>query len=412
MFIFYSVSFGRDLHGGLKVGNIQRLHLKELKRGSPRTKSARARLQTSSDGRMTLKQLEEQRARWYCIAGKPLKTAGALLDKAPAGEIHVFGGEIISRNTTPPKVDDTKAPRQSSLSLKLLDTGCPLVARTYLPPIVRARFRTSDVTVDSFQTEHRDVVTAFISLPGIFAKSSKAKGIDAGLLNDTYSALMGICRKHEGVLRDFLFEDKGCTMICCWGVVNTNEFDALRCVLFGLEAVAAMSTLNEKVKIGISMGKCLVLPIGNERRRDWTVMGTEVNMSARLCAKAPVRSALCSETVYEATKDHVNFDMSAPMKLKGRDGEHRALKALNKKSGIIRRKIDANIIDSAIFVGRKNEMQQLHSAVTALRNEKKGGAFILEGLAGIGKIKETTCSFLFISLTPIFLSFFFFFLQH
>ena len=113
------------------------------------------------------------------------------------------------------------------------------------------------------------------------------------------------------------------------------------------------------------------------------VMGTEVNMAARLCGKAPTGSIYCSEKIYEDTKLHVSFDMSKPLLLKGRDGEQRALSPVAKKVGMVRRQVDAEI--SNIFCGRKEEMIKLHAAVAALQNEKKGGAFILEGLAGIGK---------------------------
>ena len=180
------------------------------------------------------------------------------------------------------------------------------------------------------------------------------------------------------------FEDKGCTMICCWGAVNSGEFDALKSVLFSLEAVAALSTLKEPVKVGISGGMCLSCPIGSHSRRDWTIMGTEINMAARYCGKAASGSILCSEKIYDLTKEHVNFDMTKPIVLKGRDGESRALSPLNKKVGLIRRKIDKEL-ENAVFVGRKEEMRQLRSAVATLRETSEGGAFIVEGLAGIGK---------------------------
>ena len=290
-----------DLHGGLDRGNIQRIHLKDLRAGSPRTRSARQRLQDQEDATMSSAELEKRRSRWFCVSGRPLKLAGALLDKSAAGQIKVAGGEVIDRTTkvaegksnesnevvvtneskNENKTGDTfstVAPNNSgtvsrgrsvsrlSFSLKTTSTA----ARAYLPPIVRAKFKGA-MTIDGGSVEHRNVVIAFISLPGIFKQSSKAKGVDVAHLNDTYSALLSICSKHEGILRDFLFEDKGCTMICCWGVVNANEFDALRAVLFSLEALAALSTLKEKVKIGISGGHCLSCPIGNDMRRDWTV---------------------------------------------------------------------------------------------------------------------------------------------
>ena len=251
-----------DLHGGLDRGNISLIHLKELKSGSPRTVSARQRLNEMEERTLSLSELESRRPRWFTIAGKPLKTCGKLLDKAGPGVFNIYGGETITRETsTITESKDGYSTKSNSDSVVLRSPSvdisrasfnkksCPAIGRAYLPPIVRAKY-SGAFTVDESTQEHRNVVIAFLSLPSIFKQSSRAKGVDIVRLNDTYSALLGICHKHEGTMRDFLFEDKGCTMICVWGVVNSNEFDALRAVLFSLECIAAMSTLNEDIKIG------------------------------------------------------------------------------------------------------------------------------------------------------------------
>ena len=121
--------------------------------------------------------------------------------------------------------------------------------------------------------------------------------------------------------------------------------------------------------------------VGAVSRRDWTVMGTEVNMAARLCGKAERLTVFVSENIYDTVKSHVNFDMTKPLVLKGRDGESRALRPLNKKVGIIKRKIDRDL-ENNIFVGRTKEMESLRAAVDKLCTESTGSAFIL------GKTKE------------------------
>ena len=131
-------------------------------------------------------------------------------------------------------------------------------------------------------------------------------------------------------------------------------------------------------------GNCFTGVCGHSMRRDFVVMGTEVNMAARLLGKADIGTALCSEAVYEATKDNIGFDMTKPVTLKGREGEQRALRPFGKKVGNVRHKADKGLT-SAIFVGRQEEMATLHSAAKNLRENGKGAAFILEGLAGMGK---------------------------
>ena len=91
------------------------------------------------------------------------------------------------------------------------------------------------------------------------------------------SALKSILAKFEGDMRDFLFEDKGCTFIACFGIKQITEVDALRAVLFAIEATAACESLGDPCKIGISMGQCFTGVCGHPSRHDFVVMGAETN---------------------------------------------------------------------------------------------------------------------------------------
>ena len=113
-------------------------------------------------------------------------------------------------------------------------SNCPKKAKAYLPPIVAAKNANN---VGKFTNEKRRVVIAFVSVPGLEKKAVKSQGVEAAHLNDVYSALKSVLNKFEGLMRDFLFEDKGCTMICCFGIDQISEVDALRAVLFALEAL-------------------------------------------------------------------------------------------------------------------------------------------------------------------------------
>ena len=41
--------------------------------------------------------MERSKQRWFLIAGRPIKTAGSLLDKAKPGTIETFGVNIITQ---------------------------------------------------------------------------------------------------------------------------------------------------------------------------------------------------------------------------------------------------------------------------------------------------------------------------
>ena len=54
---------------------------------------------------MSKAELERSREQWFLVAGRPIKKAGSLLDKAKAGEIKLFGGLTITRNTKANDID-------------------------------------------------------------------------------------------------------------------------------------------------------------------------------------------------------------------------------------------------------------------------------------------------------------------
>ena len=87
-----------DLHGGLAATMaVQRIHLKELRGSSPRSNSARQRMKKEEVATMSRSELERSKQRWFLIAGRPIKTAGSLLDKAKPGTIETFGVNIITQ---------------------------------------------------------------------------------------------------------------------------------------------------------------------------------------------------------------------------------------------------------------------------------------------------------------------------
>ena len=209
--------------------------------------------------------------------------------------------------------------------------------------------------------------------------------MNAAQLNDVYSALRSVLAKFEGQMRDFLFEDKGCTLIACFGIIQITEVDALRAVLFALEASSACSSLSDPCKIGISMGQCFTGICGHPSRNDFVVMGAETNMAARLMGKAEVGKILVSERVYNETQNYIGYDMSNPIEVKGKDGMFRALTPYGRKAGAVRHK-NQDQLDKAVFVGREQEMTVLRSGLKSMLDEKKGSAYILEGLAGMEKV--------------------------
>lgn len=90
-----------------------------------------------------------------------------------------------------------------------------------------------------------------------------------------------------GFLRQFLVDDKGCVLIAMWGMPSytyaNNCSRALYCAHLIRQKTKAIAI---ECSIGITTGTVFCGTIGAAERCDYVGIGTEVNMAARLMAKA------------------------------------------------------------------------------------------------------------------------------
>jgi class 3 adenylate cyclase/uncharacterized protein YdbL (DUF1318 family) len=97
--------------------------------------------------------------------------------------------------------------------------------------------------------------------------------------------------------------------------------NAIRC---GVEIHRALDVMNASstdeplaVGIGIVTGEAILGSIGSADRLDYTAIGSNVNLSARLCERARAREILMSESAYEQVRDLVAAEAAEPLDVKG-----------------------------------------------------------------------------------------------
>lgn len=110
----------------------------------------------------------------------------------------------------------------------------------------------------------------------------------------------------DGMLRQYLTDDKGTVAIAVWGCPPTSSpEDSLRALAF---TAFVNKLLPGQVACGATTGFCYTGAIGDSERCEYVVVGHAVNMAARLMGKAQLGTALCdaetARSLLQCADDH------------------------------------------------------------------------------------------------------------
>lgn len=138
------------------------------------------------------------------------------------------------------------------------------------------------------------------------------------LLNNYFDLMCTILKKHNAIIDKFI----GDAIMAIFG-------DGVRGVMNAAEAsiemVNELKKFNKKrkiplnMRIGINSGKLFFGDIGSKLfRRDFTVIGDNVNIGQRLESACKVNSIYISESTYQLIKNNVDAKYVGPLELKGK----------------------------------------------------------------------------------------------
>jgi class 3 adenylate cyclase len=146
------------------------------------------------------------------------------------------------------------------------------------------------------------------------------------LLNEYFTEMSEIALKHGGTIDKFI----GDAILIFFGDPESKgeQEDARACLSMAIEMQARLAQLNAqwkergvqkpfRVRMGINTGYCNVGNFGSDQRMDYTIIGAEANLAARLQAAAePGRIVLSYET-YALVRDRVSAHALDEIRMKG-----------------------------------------------------------------------------------------------
>ena len=243
---------------------------------------------------------------------------GQLIDRTNEVTLQARNEELLLENE--------KAFKELSFKTERLEKISNQLAKYLSPQIYKNIFETD---TDKVETYTRKKLTVFFSDIKEFTSLSDTLDPDllAEIINEYLSEMTEIALHFGGTIDKFI----GDAILIFFGDPETEgtALDAEKCVNMAIAMRKRVGELDEvwkkekgitqglQVRTGISTGYCTVGNFGSVQRVDYTVLGSPVNLAARLEAACGPQEILVSPETKSLVAKVFKFEEKKPIKLKG-----------------------------------------------------------------------------------------------
>lgn len=196
----------------------------------------------------------------------------------------------------------------------------------YLSPQIYKSIFSGEMDVE-LQTQRKKLTIFFSDIKDFTALTEKLQPEDlTALINEYFTEMSTIALKYGGTIDKFI----GDAILVFFGDPTTlgAEDDAKACVQMAIEMQRRLGELNVswrklgaeepfRVRMGINTGFCNVGNFGSVARMDYTILGAEVNLSARLQSIAAPGGIVVSYETYALVRDMVAGRSLPEVSMKG-----------------------------------------------------------------------------------------------
>ncbi len=334
---------------------------------------------------------------------KEVVLVGPALDNATLAEHHANRGDIILApgivrqysNCPCQPIDDGYAKLNKaeetllppSPAPDLLEGVAPAAWQNFLsalsPYLPNTVFKRVLMTQGDISGDYRRVTNIFVLFEGLDYTQA---GVGQQLQRYVEWAYQTVTR-FEGTLLRVLTGDKGSGLHITFGAPDQHPNDierALRCALT-LRDDPKRPDFIVSQKIGLASGLIFTAAIGSPERREYTVVGNEINLSARLMTATDPESILVDRYSQQRTAHRFEFSALPPLTLKGKAEPVTAYRLLSERP--VETGLEARFLGSRWpIVGRQEELNNLKQK-SNLALQGAGQIIALSGKLGVGKTR-------------------------
>lgn len=219
------------------------------------------------------------------------------------------------------------------------------------------------------------------------------------MLSAYFSQMSEIISRYGGIVSRIDPYSKGTKLLALFGAPISHEDDPQRAVSAALAMNAELDLLNEQWRqrfgrylpaeveeaviqhrIGITQGETYAGLVGSSTRREYTVMGDDVNLAARLMSAAKSGQILVSQRIYQAVSAYFVATALPAIRVKGKSKPI----PIHQIEGPREDTLDSRVRSRTRLIGREAEIEQAERLLAETR-QRNCRALTILGPAGIGK---------------------------
>lgn len=276
------------------------------------------------------------------------------------------------------RVTQINASKPASIELNTHTAPRETLRSYMMPPLAEGR-------TAGLAGEHRRVTIVFIYLIGT-SELLDEKGENEALSQvDSYvKMVLTTVEKYGGYLAASDVSEHGDKIIVLFGAPVSRDEQETNSVRFAYDLNNKLNASNLQLQhqIGINSGFVFAGEIGSTWRREYTVIGDNVNLAARLMAAAGEGNVLISESTAKRAGNECELRHLPPIRVKGKSKPIQIYKLEGLKK--TRQQLDQSA--DTPFVGRENEINDLIKLSNRVVRGSCEWAYIY-GEPGIGKTR-------------------------
>ncbi len=254
--------------------------------------------------------------------------------------------------------------------------------RAFVPAAARTRLELGEM---GWLGELRPLSVLFVNLPdfGVETPLDQAQAAMRAMQLALY--------RFEGSINKMSVDDKGASLVAAFGLPPlAHADDPERAVRAAITLREGLEALGLHAWIGVTTGSAFCGVVGSERRREYTIMGDIVNLSARLMAAAKggktgpaVEGGMLVDAPTRAAARRLRFETLEPVMVKGKADPVEIFRPLAPETRI--EAVPADARRAVRIVGRAEERAKLKSFVARLAETGAPARLLLLGEGGLGK---------------------------